>query len=316
MKKTICFVFFVFLCVWAVFGRKLAPLSAADLNFWIVLFAASVLLFMFVGLGVEKIKRYFVLLCNQSFLTVFGLFSFLSGMAGLCEFLLRPNFSLLNFLGVYGTIISLAALYHFWRPLKKTVGWQDVLTIGVIGLAYGSGLPMLKGAYGYLTLVSLLLINVCMRQLQGFGYTFNLNKRDLKIVVLYYLGFAAVGIPLGYFSGYIHFEFILPSPSFVLMSAIRIFLSPALVEEIIFRGLFQNYLTQKFNFKHGRLLALVSASVLFGVLHSGDPRYLILAGVAGLFYGGAYIHTGKIVPAALVHTLVDLRHLYGIGVIG
>lgn len=316
MKKTICFAFFVFLCVWAVFGRKFAPLSGADLNFWIAAFAAFVLLFMFVGLGVEKIKQYCVLLCNQSFLTVFGFFSFLAGMAGLCEFLLRPNFSLLNFLGVYGIIIALAALYHFRRPLKKTVGWQDLLTIGVIGFAYALGLPMLNGAYGYLTLVSLLLINVCMRELQGFGYTFNLNKRDLKIVALYYLGFAAVGIPLGYFSGYIHFEFVLPSPTFFLMSAVRIFLSPALVEEIIFRGLFQNYLTQKFNFKHGRLLALVSASVLFGALHSGDPRYLILAGVAGLFYGSVYIKTGKIVPAALVHMLVDLRHLYGIAVFG
>lgn len=316
MKKTICLVFFVFLCVWAVFGRKLAPLSAADLNFWIALFGAFVLLFMFVGLGVEKIKRYCVLFCNQSFLTVFGLFSFLSGMAGLCEFLLRPNFSLLNFLGVYGTIISLAALYYFWRPLKKTAGWQDVATVGIVGLGWVLGLPMLNGAYGYLTLASLLLINVCMRQLQGFGYTFDINKRDLKIAVLYYLGFAAVGIPLGYFSGYVHFEFILPSPTFFLMSAVRIFLSPALVEEIMFRGLFQNYLTQKFNFKHGRLLALVSASVLFGALHSGDPRYLVLAGVAGLFYGGAYITTGKIVPAALAHMLVDLRHLYGIAVIG
>ncbi len=69
--------------------------------------------------------------------------------------------------------------------------------------------------------------------------------------------------------------------------------------------------------------ALVVASVIFGLSHLDNPNppflpvtlwgrhyavpwlYVVLATIAGIFYGLAYRRTGKITASALVHCLVD-----------
>jgi hypothetical protein len=56
-------------------------------------------------------------------------------------------------------------------------------------------------------------------------------------------------------------------------------------------------------------MALTISSLIFGAAHLNDPspdwRYFLLATIAGVFYGFAYIRTKKITVAAIVHTLVD-----------
>ncbi|MFW9997031.1 MAG: lysostaphin resistance A-like protein [Candidatus Odinarchaeota archaeon] len=53
------------------------------------------------------------------------------------------------------------------------------------------------------------------------------------------------------------------------------------------------------------IAALVLSSILFGWAHFEDVRYLFFASIAGYAYGWTYWKTEKIVPAALVHMLVD-----------
>jgi len=47
------------------------------------------------------------------------------------------------------------------------------------------------------------------------------------------------------------------------------------------------------------------ASVVFGLAHFPDPRYMLLAAFAGLAYGWVYERTGKITASAITHALVD-----------
>ncbi|MHA2294553.1 MAG: CPBP family intramembrane glutamic endopeptidase [Candidatus Hodarchaeales archaeon] len=53
------------------------------------------------------------------------------------------------------------------------------------------------------------------------------------------------------------------------------------------------------------IAALVLSSILFGWAHFEDVRYILLASIAGLAYGWTYWKTQKIVPAAMVHMLVN-----------
>jgi hypothetical protein len=59
------------------------------------------------------------------------------------------------------------------------------------------------------------------------------------------------------------------------------------------------------------LAAWGTASVLFGFSHItnlGFPnwRYVILASIAGVFYGWTWRRTGSIFASAIVHALVDV----------
>jgi uncharacterized protein len=76
---------------------------------------------------------------------------------------------------------------------------------------------------------------------------------------------------------------------------------------LLFRGLLQNFLSKA---SKSDLAGWWTASMLFGFSHItnlGFPnwRYVILASIAGLFYGWTWRKTGSIFASALVHAAVD-----------
>lgn len=83
-----------------------------------------------------------------------------------------------------------------------------------------------------------------------------------------------------------------------------------LAEEAYFRGLIQRKLAQPLaRYRWGKNLAIGIAALLFGVAHiGGGGLYVILATVAGLFYGYVYQKTGRIEAAMLCHVAVNLFH--------
>ena len=81
----------------------------------------------------------------------------------------------------------------------------------------------------------------------------------------------------------------------------------ALSEEFFFRGLLQRWLSEWLRSERG---GLVVASVLFGLAHLPfrsfpNWRFALLAAVAGLFYGRAYLKAGGIRAAMVAHALVN-----------
>lgn len=107
--------------------------------------------------------------------------------------------------------------------------------------------------------------------------------------------------------GYVKWEPKIPS-SLPIWIISNLFFT-CVAEEGLFRGFVQNLLS-KINFKYSPLLALIISALSFGLLHyKGGINYILLAAVAGLFYGWIYQATKKIEASILTHFLVNLTHL-------
>jgi hypothetical protein len=88
---------------------------------------------------------------------------------------------------------------------------------------------------------------------------------------------------------------------------IGIFFFTAVPEELFFRAWVQNLLERRV----GRRAALGIASVLFGLSHFNKRsahfnwRYVLLATIAGIFYGRAWREQRRVPASAITHTCVD-----------
>jgi len=82
-----------------------------------------------------------------------------------------------------------------------------------------------------------------------------------------------------------------------------------LVEEALFRGYIQSGLSRWLkNLRHGENLALLLASLIFGLAHAGAGwQWVLLAGLAGIGYGLAY-RFGGLTAAIATHFGLNLLH--------
>jgi membrane protease YdiL (CAAX protease family) len=139
---------------------------------------------------------------------------------------------------------------------------------------------------------------VVVRRLPGIGVA--LRWRDVGLAVAAFLAFSAVALPVGLATRFIAWH---PRSNVttVLVRPLLIYLLIALPEEFLFRGLIQNLLTRWL----GLTRALPIAAVVFGLAHLPDPRYVVLATIAGVAYGLVYARTERITASAVTHALVD-----------
>jgi membrane protease YdiL (CAAX protease family) len=113
---------------------------------------------------------------------------------------------------------------------------------------------------------------------------------------------------LAYAAGYIKFE---PKwGNFFVVWFVSNLLLSTITEEVLFRGFVQKYLSIAFKkIRFGSGLALLIASILFAVVHTGGLTYILLAFVSGIFYGGVYMKTNRIEASILTHVFLNSTHL-------
>lgn len=133
-------------------------------------------------------------------------------------------------------------------------------------------------------------------------------KKTLTTACL--MGLLAVGIliPLSYALGYVRFE---PNfTAFFFIWALNNLLFVSLAEEALFRGMIQKSLTLRWQHRAwGSWAALLITACLFGAAHYvGGIKYMLLAGVAGLLYGYAFMRTQRIEASVLTHFIVNSLH--------
>jgi uncharacterized protein len=133
---------------------------------------------------------------------------------------------------------------------------------------------------------------------RGFGFAFGFN----------FVVFAAIAIPLGIKIGFLTFDPTLSRLRSLPVAAVGILFFTAWSEEFLFRGILQNCLSRTLK---NPWAGLIVASVIFGfshILHAPVPnwKYVLLATIAGIFYGRAWMKTGSLLPGTLVHALIDL----------
>ena len=191
--------------------------------------------------------------------------------------------------------------------------WRDALLLLMLGLAvdlrwfdraWPSGLRALNelflvdaGLYGFLAI----------RQLSGTGFDFHLRWSDWKTGLRELIFFTPIVLGLGLALGFIHPHRNLLGIGNAVLRWVGIFFFTAVPEELFFRAWVQNLLERRV----GRRVALVMASVLFGLSHFNKRsahfnwRYVLLATVAGIFYGRAWREHRRVPASTITHASVD-----------
>jgi len=149
---------------------------------------------------------------------------------------------------------------------------------------------------------------VLVRRLDGIGYAVEWRRGFAWNFGFHFITYAAVAVFLGLRIGFITFDPSFKRGHFLPLSALGVLFFTAWPEEFLFRGVLQNALSRTLN---DDWAALIVASVIFGlshILHAPYPnwKYVLMATIAGFFYGRAWMKTRSLVPGTLVHALVDI----------
>ena len=219
---------------------------------------------------------------------------------------------------------AMAALIFVPLALAVSAGsaaagvWQDFVTIAGVWVFVKFSpshwlWPYPGGRLAYVMTV-LLAVNAAVisfllvRRISGSGYSIGWGKRWGWYVLGSFALFACIAIPLGTRLRFIAFAPWWDRWSSFLLLSMAILVFTAWPEELLFRALLQNVLARA---SKSELAGWWTASVLFGFSHItnlGFPnwRYVILASIAGVFYGWTWRKTGSIFASALLHAAVDV----------
>jgi uncharacterized protein len=208
---------------------------------------------------------------------------------------------------------------------KPPSAWQDFATILAVWLAvkplpnpWGWSLshwlwPYPGGRLSYVFTV-LLCVNVALaaflllRRVNGVGYSIGWGRHWSFFILTSFIVLGCIAIPLGQAIHFIEFAPQWSQLKSLPLLSLGILFFTAWPEELLFRGLLQNMLARASN---SDLAGWWTASILFGFSHitnMGFPnwRYVVLASIAGFFYGWTWRKTGSIFASALVHAAVDV----------
>ena len=191
--------------------------------------------------------------------------------------------------------------------------WLDFLVLAVLGLAVdlrwfeGAWPPHLAifnkvilldaGIYGF----------ILLRNLGGTGFDLRLRWQDLAIGLREVAFYTPIALALGLSLGFLHAHGVWPSLTSIAFAWIFTFFFIAVPEELFFRGWLQNLLERRV----GRTPALLLTAVLFGLAHFNKRavqfnwRYVLLAALAGIFYGRAWRQQRRVGASAVTHASVD-----------
>jgi hypothetical protein len=191
--------------------------------------------------------------------------------------------------------------------------WRDFLVLAILGLAvdlrwfepawpahlavFNKILLLDAGIYGF----------ILVRQLEGVGFDLRLRLRDVATGLRQFGWYAPIAIALGLGLSFLHFHAVSPRPLTLGTAFLFTFAFIAVPEELFFRGWMQNLIERRL----GRTPALLATSVLFGLSHFNKRaahfnwRYVLLAALAGIFYGRAWRRDRRVGASAITHACVD-----------
>lgn len=191
--------------------------------------------------------------------------------------------------------------------------WRDFVILIVLGLAvdlrwferawpahmsvFNKVLLLDAGIYGF----------VLIRQLQGTGFDLRLRMRDVAVGLREFAFYTPIALALGLSMGFLHAHAVWPRAGAIAAAWIFTFFFIAVPEELFFRGWVQNLLERRL----GRYPALFTTAVLFGLGHFNKRttgfnwQYVLLAALAGVFYGRAWRRDRHVGASAVTHATVD-----------
>jgi membrane protease YdiL (CAAX protease family) len=229
------------------------------------------------------------------------------------------RFRWLQCLGMAAVVLAISLLLQHAASTgapadKDKPDWRDWLVLAILGISVEfrffneawpgpglSGMPKLlfvdAGLYGYLVL----------RPISGIGFDFRIRLSDIEIGLREFLFFTPAALLLGFALRFLHFHATFGTPFAFAAGWLFTLFFVAMPEEIFFRGLMLNMLERRL----GTNRALAVTSLLFGLAHFNKRaayfnwRYVILATIAGVFYGRAWLARRRLVASSIAHATVD-----------
>lgn len=207
---------------------------------------------------------------------------------------------------------AVALLLTADRPRRDGPLPRDVLV--VLALWLPLELRWVRGDFVLLRLLGLdllLLLYVVERPIFRLGRIVPASVRELAWAIGAWITFVAVAVPFALATDFARPGLAHRSAGEWALFILSTFWIIALPEEALFRGTIQELMTRALA---RPVVALLLASLVFGLSHlnnasnghpAPDPRYVVLASIAGIAYGLAYLRTNSLAAPVLTHFLVD-----------
>ncbi len=155
-----------------------------------------------------------------------------------------------------------------------------------------------------------ILAVLSIRGMSGINFGFLPTRRDWWIGIQQFVLFIPVAVGAGMAIRFVQPHLVSPVWWKAVLTAVLTFAGilwvVALAEEFFFRGMLQQMLAKRFS---STTVGLIAASLLFGVAHLWfrafpNWKFAVLAAIAGIFYGLAFIRAGSIRASMVTHALV------------
>jgi membrane protease YdiL (CAAX protease family) len=214
-----------------------------------------------------------------------------------------------------------------WRH-REALNWRDALAMVALAVPVSAG--WLQGIWTWPQDIYIFRPIFCvllggytfmvLRNLEGVGFRLVWRRKDVSSGLLNLLAYSLLAIPLGVALNFIHPHAMAPLARGAVESqgpvlnflflAFGIYLTVAIPEEFLFRGILQNILACTIKKGPRGVYGLLVASLVFGAAHLHHApvpnwRYAVMATLAGIFYGNVYKTRQRLCASALTHALVD-----------
>jgi uncharacterized protein len=211
--------------------------------------------------------------------------------------------------------VAIALLMHQAAQAdpNQTGNWRDLMVLLPLGLAvdlrwFEPAWPPHLAVFNKMLLLNAGIYGILyIRQLDGVGFDLRLRLNDIRIGLRECIFYVPIALVLGLSLGFLHFHPLWPRLSHLAAAYIFTFFFIAVPEELFFRGWMQNLLERRI----GRHAALLLTACLFGLSHFNKRalhfnwRYVLLAAIAGVFYGRAWRQERRVGASAVTHATVD-----------
>ena len=221
-----------------------------------------------------------------------------------------------SWLALYA-LLPVAIAILMWQAARidpdQHGNWRDFLVLAALGLAvdlrwFEHAWPAHLAVFNKMVLLDAgIYALLAVRQLDGAGFDLRLRPRDIVIGLREFTLYAPIAIVLGLGIGFLHLHGSLPPLLRLAGAFLFTFFFIAVPEELFFRGWLQNLLERRV----GRLPALLVTAVLFGLSHWNKRalhfnwRYVLLAAIAGIFYGRAWRQDRRVAASSITHASID-----------
>ncbi len=220
--------------------------------------------------------------------------------------------------------IAMAAAMAVAGGLGKAGGyWLELIVLAVLGLSVD--LRWFERAWpAHLSIFNKVLLLdagiyaiVAVRNLDGVGFDLRLRVKDVLIGLREFVFYFPIALGLGLMLHFIGLHPLVQGPVFGIAGLtvalkfagawVFTFFFIAVPEELFFRGWVQNLLERRM----GRTAALFVTAALFGLAHFNKRttffnwRYVLLAAIAGVFYGRAWRRDRRVAASSVTHATVD-----------